>query len=183
MRPLLVTLWLVASASASVVAGSVQYVAAAHARGVYSVDLDMIVDADIERVQAIVTDYDGLHRLSASIVESRRLHASATDQERRHVVYRACFLVYCFKAAMIESVRFPSPGRIESTVEPEGSDFLAGSSEWELSPVEERQTRIRFHSRLEPRFWIPPVIGPWIIKRKMLSAAMETGIKIEQLAR
>jgi hypothetical protein len=147
------------------------------------VDLDMVVNATVASVQAIVTDYDGLHRLSSSIIESRRLPPSATDAERRRVVYRACFLIYCFTAIMVEAVRYPSPGQMVSIVEPEGSDFRAGTSEWEFSQVGEAQTRVRFHSQLEPSFWVPPVVGPWIIKRKMLTAARETGVRIEQLAR
>ena len=179
-RPLLVTLWLLWPALA--VAGSVEHVGARHARGVYTVDLDMVLDATVERVQAIVTDYDGLHRLSSSIVESRRLPPSATEPDRRRVVYRACFLIYCFTAVMVEAVQFPSPGQMLSMVEPEESDFRRGFSQWELNQVGINQTRIKFHSELEPRFWVPPVVGPWIIKRKMLAAARETGIKIEQLA-
>ncbi len=182
LRPLLATLWLLCPVSVAL-AGSVEHVQARHKHGVYTVDLDMVVNAPVARVQDIVTDYDGLHRLSSNIVESQRLPPSATDAERRRVVYRACFLIYCFTANMIESVHYPAPGHMMSVVEPEGSDFRAGSSEWEFSQVGEEQTRVKFHSQLEPRFWVPPVVGPWIIKRKMLSAAKETGLRIEKLAK
>ena len=181
LRPLLATLWLLLPVSVAQ-AGSVDHVRARHEHGVYTVDLDMVLDATAANVQAIVTDYDGLHRLSSSIVESRRLPPSVTEVERRRVVYRACFLIYCFTAIMVEAVRYPSPGMMVSVVEPEGSDFVAGTSEWEFSPVGETRTRVRFHSQLQPRFWVPPVVGPWIIKRKMLTAARETGLRIEKLA-
>ena len=182
LRPLLATLWLLLPVSL-VLADSLEQVRARHKHGVYTVDLTMVLNAPVANVQAIVTDYDGLHRLSSSIVESRRLPPTATDPERRRVVYRACFLIYCFTAIMVEAVHFPEPGRMLSIVEPEGSDFKAGYSEWEFSQVGENQTRVAFHSQLQPRFWVPPVVGPWIIKRKMLTAAKETGIRIEKLAR
>jgi hypothetical protein len=182
LRPLLATLWLLWPGSAAL-AGTVEQVRADYEDGVYTVDLAMVLNATVAKVQDIVTDYDGLNRLSSSIKESRRLPPSDADSERRRVVYRACFLIYCFTAAMVESVHFPAPGRMLSIVEPEGSDFVTGYSEWDFSAVGETQTRIQFHSQLQPRFWVPPVVGPWIIKRKMMIAAKETGIRIEKLAR
>lgn len=181
LRSLLAALWLLLPVSVAQ-AGSVDHVLAHYDHGVYTLDLTMVVNATAARVQAIVMDYDGLHRLSSSIVESRRLPPSATDAERRRVVYRACFLIYCFTAIMVEAVRFPSASQMVSIVEPEGSDFVAGSSEWEFSQVGETRTQVQFHSQLQPRFWVPPVVGPWIIKRKMLAAARETGMRIEKLA-
>ncbi len=182
LRPLLATLWLLLPMSL-VLAGSVEQVRARHKQGVYTVDLTMVLNAPVANVRAVVTDYDGLHRLSSSIIESRRLPPSAIDPERRRVVYRACFLVYCFTAIMVEAVRYPTPERMLSIVDPEGSDFVSGYSEWEFSQVGENQTRVAFHSQLQPRFWVPPVVGPWIIKRKMLAAAKETGVRIEKLAK
>jgi len=182
LRPLLATLWLLGPASLAP-AGTVEHVQARHRHGVYTVELTMVVAATMERVQAIVTDYDGLHRLSSAIVESQRLPPSDSDAERRRVVYRACFLIYCFSPVMVEAVHYPGAGRMLSIVEPEGSDFESGYSEWEFSQVGEGETRIIFHSELQPRFWVPPVVGPWVIKRKMLAAAKETGLRIEKLAK
>lgn len=162
-------------------AGEVNHVEARHEHGVYAVDLEMVLDAAMEQVQAIVMDSDGLHRLSSAIVESRRLSPTATAAERRRVVYRSCFLIYCFNAVIVEEIRFPAAGTMLTIVDPAESDFLGGESEWELSQAGANQTRIRFHSELKPRFWVPPVVGPWIIKRKMLAAARETGMRLEQL--
>jgi hypothetical protein len=36
---------------------------------------------------------------------------------------------------------------------------------------------------VEPDFWIPPLIGPWLIKRKLLSETLETVDNLEQLAK
>lgn len=180
LRALTLMLWVVVPGAAW--AGTVEDVVARHERGVYLVDLDMLIDAGADEVQSIVNDYDRLDRLSSAIVESARLPASESDANRRRVVYRSCFVVYCIRATMIEAIRFPVPLQMHTIVEPEGSDFRSGHSEWEIVPVSEGRSRIVMHVALEPAFWVPPVIGPWIIKRKMQSAAQETGTRIEQLA-
>ncbi|MBI1732042.1 MAG: SRPBCC family protein [Gammaproteobacteria bacterium] len=181
MRALTLTLWLLGPASAAW-GGEIEHVEARHQRGVFTVDLEMVLNASAERVEAIVNDYDGLLRLSSAIVESARLPPTDAEPHRRRVVYRSCFVFYCVTCAMIEAVRFPAPMQMHTQVEPEGSDFRAGHSEWELVPVGEDRTRIRMHSELEPGFWVPPVVGPWLIRRKMLAAAQETGGRLEQLA-
>jgi hypothetical protein len=36
---------------------------------------------------------------------------------------------------------------------------------------------------LVPAFWVPPVIGPWVIRRKMEEEARLTSAGLEQMAR
>lgn len=164
-------------------AGVVNLVEATHDAGRYGVTLDVDVDADIERVRAIALDHDGLHRLSSAIVSSERLPPLATDPDRRRVVYRSCFLIHCFDAVMVESIRTPDPAHIHTVVEPALSDFRSGHSTWELTSLGVGRTRVRMTSELEPRFWVPPLVGPWLIKRKMRGAAEETWLKLEEIAR
>jgi hypothetical protein len=42
-------------------------------------------------------------------------------------------------------------------------------------------SRIKLYSELEPAFWIPPLIGPYLIKQKMMSEAKKTIKRIEEL--
>ena len=36
---------------------------------------------------------------------------------------------------------------------------------------------------LVPAFWVPPVIGPWVIRRKIDEEARRTGTGLERTAR
>lgn len=164
-------------------AGVVNNVEATHDHGRFTVTLDVDIDADAERVRAIALDHDGLYRLSSAIVESQRLPPLATDPDRRKVVYKSCFLIHCFTAVMVESVDTSEPGRIRTTVEPALSDFLSGESTWDLTSLGPGRTRLHMEAALEPRFWVPPLVGPWLVSRKMRNAALETGTKLEELAR
>ena len=45
---------------------------------------------------------------------------------------------------------------------------------------ESEGTRILIRSEVEPDFWIPPLIGPWVIKKKLRSEALETVRNLER---
>jgi hypothetical protein len=74
------------------------------------------------------------------------------------------------------------PGRyISASVLPAMSDFRHGVARVYMWP-EGAHTRIRVLAEVEPDFWIPPLIGPWIISRKLHSEALETMRNLERLA-
>jgi hypothetical protein len=41
---------------------------------------------------------------------------------------------------------------------------------------------VLIRSAVEPDFWIPPFIGPWLIERKLRSETLETVRNLERLA-
>ncbi|MEA2079826.1 MAG: hypothetical protein U9P00_08215, partial [Pseudomonadota bacterium] len=43
-------------------------------------------------------------------------------------------------------------------------------------------TRILMRSELAPDFWIPPLLGPWLIKRELRAEALQTMHNLERVA-
>ena len=72
-------------------------------------------------------------------------------------------------------------GLIEALTVPALSDFRRGIYRWRLQS-ENGATRMQFTALLEPDFWVPPVIGPWLIKRKLLDEVRVTTAAIESRA-
>ncbi|MEX2352765.1 MAG: hypothetical protein WD709_01165, partial [Gammaproteobacteria bacterium] len=101
---------------------------------------------------------------------------------RRRIETRTCVLFFCFDAVVVEDLREPEFGLIKTVFVPEQGDFEYGESEWRISEVDETHTLIDYRSTFKPDFWVPPVIGPLIVRRKMLSATEETIEKIEEAA-
>jgi hypothetical protein len=64
---------------------------------------------------------------------------------------------------------------------PEQSDFKRSSSEWVLEP-EAGGTRMTYSLTMEPDFWVPPVIGPWYLKRTLQRGGGNAINRIERLA-
>ena len=67
----------------------------------------------------------------------------------------------------VQDVKQHAGGMIEAVTVPALSDFRRGIYRWQLRG-ENAATRMRFTAVLEPDFWVPPLIGPWMIKRKLL---------------
>ena len=61
----------------------------------------------------------------------------------------------------------PEPPRfIRATFSPQ-SDLDYGRSEWFLE-AEEGGTRLTYRMAMHPSFAVPPVLGPWLLKRSLL---------------
>ena len=172
--------WPLPSPAGEVTRADVQY-----DNGRYTLDFTVELAAQLAAVYAIVTDFDRIDRVSPSVIESKRLpnpDASDPSLERRKLVTRTCILIYCLNATMVEDVRRTSADVISTTMVPEFSDFRSGHGEWRLSEPRRGWSRIELHTELEPGFWVPPLIGPWLIKRQMLNEARATARQIEKLA-
>jgi hypothetical protein len=98
------------------------------------------------------------------------------------VVTRACLLWFCRTLIHVQEVREASDGALIAEVLPQASDFRYGKMVWRILPTE-GGTRLQLHGDVVPAFWVPPVIGPFYIKRKLREEALETAQAVEVLAK
>ena len=168
--------------SSSVYAGQVQHADVKHKQGIYTLTLDMVVDVEQDVVYRIITDHERFHKVSDVLIETRLLKNADNNKKRRLLVVETCIWFFCFKINMTEDVQEVGNELLLTNIVPEMSDFKYGKTQWRVNALKESGSRIQFYSQHEPDFWIPPVIGPLLMKHKMLSEARETVSKIEDLA-
>ncbi len=135
---------------------------------------------DSKAVHAVVTDFEHMKRINDDIVESRVLNRYENGEIKRLLKLRHCILVFCFDMDFVERVR-ESPGHITTTIVPEESTFSDGTASWQIEALDKDHTRISVSARQTPRFWIPPVLGPIILKRVFMSEVAETCANIERI--
>jgi len=135
---------------------------------------------DARAVHAVVTDFEHMKRINDDIVESRVLHRYENGELKRLLKLRHCILLFCFDMDFVERVS-ESPGRITTTMVPEESTFSDGTANWQIEALEDGHTRISVSARQTPRFWIPPVLGPIVLKRVFMSEVAETCANIERI--
>ena len=165
-----------------IAAGEVQNAKVQHEDGIYTLDLTVVVASRFQPVHALVTDYDQLYRISEILIETSLLSEADAEIKRRRLVVRTCILIFCFTATMVEDV-WEDENIIITKIIPELSDYKFGETEWRVNPVDQKHSRIDLHSELEPAFWIPPFIGPYLMKKKMIGEAKKTISRIEALTR
>jgi len=162
-------------------AGEILGLHVGHEAGAYSVALDARINAPVEHVHRLVTDYEHLPDINPSILESRVLRVTGPGEHRVHSSLRVCILIFCKEMTQVQDVKQHGGGLIEAVTVPALSDFRRGVYRWQLQN-ENAATRMRFTVELEPDFWVPPVIGPWLIKRKLLKEVRVTTAAIESRA-
>lgn len=144
--------------------------------GHYLLRIDMLIDADPQRVRTLLTDYARLGRLSHTITRSEVLERNPPNYRLR-LTTNGCVLFFCRELVQVQDVTELNDGYILVKVVPEMSDFTYGQSMWRIRPQNNR-TRVTYSSDLVPGFWIPPLIGTSLFKHKLQE---ETRLLIENL--
>lgn len=163
-------------------AGAAEILAATaghHGRS-YSVRVDAVVGAPQADVRRLLTDYNHLGRINPVIRISEILLQRAPGDQRVRTVSEVCVWIYCRRLRQVQDVSESEDGSLIAVVLPDQSDFRHGTAHVKLWG-EPAGTRVLLHGELEPDFWIPPFIGPWLIKRKLLDEALVTIGNLERV--
>ncbi len=178
MKSLLVLLTLLPWALSQ--AGEVLTAHAGHDRGRYQVEVDVRLAADKAEVWRLLTDYANYHQLNEAIQVSEILERRGSHELWVRTVTEACVYFFCRTVVQVQNVTQANENYVSATVLPDVSHFRHGVARMRLWEEGER-TRVRITAEVEPDFWIPPLIGPWLIKRKLRAEALETVHNVERL--
>lgn len=146
--------------------------------GVYRIAVDARIEAPPEVVQQRITDYEHLSRINHAIRESRVTETFGPDRHRVRSVITACILFFCRDVTQVQDIESHERDRVEATILPALSDFRYGHALWRLE-ADGPATLMHFTAELEPSFWVPPLIGPWLFENKIVSELLESAQVIE----
>jgi hypothetical protein len=140
-------------------------------------------DAPVQGLFDVLTDYDRFTRISSVYKESRFLQPAPDGTPRALTRVEGCVLFFCQSMSRVERLEIaPDMTRIRAVVEPEASDFEYSVSTWEFRE-EDGGTIVDYRLEMEPGFWVPPVIGPYLMKRRLRRGGEDAIERIERLAR
>jgi len=176
---LLVFSWLLATGT--VHAGEVIQSEVEYKDSRYFVSFEVYIEAPQPRVTALLTDYANLTRISRVIKESELYFSLDKNNHRVRVVVEGCVSYYCKRMTQVQDVQELGKGLIIGTVLAEKSDFIYAHSRWKIA-ADKTGTRVSFDSDFKPDFWVPPLIGPYLIKKKLHDITLETINGLEKLA-
>jgi hypothetical protein len=146
---------------------------------------EMLIDAPQPLVFAALSDYERFAELSSRYRESRFAEPAADGTPRVYTRMEGCVLFYCQSISRHARLYTDSPHTIRAEVEPEQSDFDYGLENWQLATVATpagQRTQVLYTHEFDPRFWVPPVLGVWAIKRALEKDALKAATRIERLA-
>jgi hypothetical protein len=157
----------------------------ARKKGRYSLVADAHLDATPESIYAVLTDYDDnrFGRISSVYKESRYLDPGEDGTPIVYTRMEGCLLSYCMTLKRTERLETVEPHYIKSYAIPEQSDFKYSTSEWHLDADGVGGTNMSYKLEMEPDFHVPPIIGPWYLKRTLSKGGIRAVMRIERLAR
>ena len=149
--------------------------------GEYHVSTEVVLHAPADSVRAVLTDYVHAYRLNPSITESAILPPFEQGVVRLMTQIEECFALYCVDMVSVADIKELPSGDLEVVLVPELSSFRSGTAEWRIQS-QEGDSRVHYELRLEPDFFIPPVIGPVIIMKRLREEILATFSRLECMA-
>jgi hypothetical protein len=138
-------------------------------------------DASVKDLYRVLTDYDLFTQFSSVFVESRNLEAGADGKPRYFTRMEGCILLFCKSFVRVGELTLKPDREIIAIADPAESDFAYSREHW-LLIAEGDTTLLVYDFELEPSFWVPPVIGPFIMKRVLRAGGSNAVNRIEALA-
>jgi hypothetical protein len=150
-------------------------------QGIYTMRSEAWFDATVEQVYEVFRYWDNSTKFSSSIVESRDVEPDAVGRPQFYVLNKGCVLFFCTSFERRGYVEAELNKVILAFVHPETSDFHLSNESWRF---EKRNggTVVTYDLEMKPKFWIPPGIGPYLIKRKLRNSGGDAIDRIETIA-
>lgn len=152
-----------------------------HSNKRYTVEMNARMDTTAEKAYAVFTDYERLGEINDAIIRAELIEGAPQGQQRIHTQVRVCVVGICRVFDQVQDMRKAPPEHLQADIVPELSNLKYGKANWRIWNQDGR-AHLYFSAEVEPDFWVPPLVGPWLIKRKLESEAEQTANGIERLA-
>ena len=176
--PVLASLLMLGSANAA----ELRSIQVDHAKGRYTVSSEVWFDAPVEQVFEVFRQWDLSTQFSSAISESRDLAADEHGRPGYFVRNEGCLLFFCKSFVRQGYVELEVNEQLRAFANPEISDFRLSNESWTFDG-EDGGTVVTYQLLMEPDFWVPPGIGPYLIKRKFRNNGGDAIDRIEAIAR
>lgn len=149
--------------------------------GRFKTRYDVVIDAPPAAVRPVLTDYARVYRLSPMVTSSQIIKRTRDGRQRLKLVTRPCVLFLCKTVIKVQDIRRVGRDTVISDVVPAGH-FENGHERWQILEYHGR-TRVVYEADVQPRFFVPPFIGPMIIEAKIDDMLKDVAHRLERQAR
>jgi hypothetical protein len=147
----------------------------------YSLRSEAYFAASRAELYRVLTNYDLFEQFSSAYVETRNVEEDEKGRPRFFTRMQGCVLLFCRSFVRRGYLLLTPKSEIVAVAEPEDSDFNYSRERWRLQ-TEGEGTLLIYDFEMEPGFWVPPVIGPYVIKRSLRTGGSDAIDRIEALA-
>ena len=149
--------------------------------GYYTMVSEVWFDAQIDQVFEVFKTWDLSTEFSSAIVEARDEEADDQGRPQYYIKHKGCVLFFCLSFERNGYVEQEKNETLRAYADPERSDFVKADETWTFA-AEDGGTVVTYHLNMKPKFWVPPGIGPYFIKRKLKNDGGDAIDRIEVIA-
>lgn len=168
-------------AAASVSAADLRAISVVYENDRYHLRSEVWFAADSEDLYRVLTDFDDYERISSAFVEAYDVPPDEEGRPRFYTRMEGCLLFFCRSVERYGHLLLEPLKEIVAVTDPGESDFRYCRESWRFEEDGEG-TVLHYDFEMEPDFWVPPVIGPWIIKRTLEVDGRDAIGRIEAIA-
>ena len=147
----------------------------------FEFELVATIDAPIDRVTAVLRDYEHYPDLDPRILNAKVLERTGSDVITLATTLRACFGPICRNVKRVERVE-ESPDGLAAITDPSRSDVRFGETHTVLSTLGGR-TKVTYRTSITPGFWVPAIVGRRLMLSTLESATTDLFMNVEMRAK
>ena len=182
IRRILIAATLLVACASSLQAAELRDIVVERKENHYRLDSTSWLDVEPEVLYAVLANHDLFGKFTSAVVESRNVEADEQGRPRFFSRFKGCVLLFCKTFVREGHLELTPHTELIAIVDPEKSDFELSREKWTLVP-ENGGTRMIYEFEMMPKFWVPPVIGPYYMKRALRTGGQKAVIRIEAVAR
>lgn len=160
---------------------TIQSLDVTHNRGRYHIAFDVLLAADPTKTYELVSNHRKWPRFFKTLKETQLVTTFPDGRQRILLKFRSCVLFICRKILQTKDVTRRQYGDVFTRIVADGNYFESGWEHWRLIP-NEQDTHVQYRAELVPAFELMPVIGPWLLKKKLRRSLLRAAEKAETLA-
>jgi hypothetical protein len=149
--------------------------------GRYHLSSTTYFDATQSQLYKILTDYEQFPYFANAFVEAENREPDERGRPQFYTRMEGCVLLFCKSYIRYGHLELKPDYDIVAIADPELSNFEYSRERWQLIPEGEGTIMI-YDFEMEPGFWVPPIVGPYVIKRALRSSGNAAVNRIEALA-
>jgi hypothetical protein len=179
---------------AGILAGIVGMISAASLFAAELRDIEVERDDDFYRLRSsawfgtnqealydVLTNYELFRYFTSAITESRNLEPDDKGRPRYFTRMEGCVLLWCKSFIRVGHLELKPTSEVVAVASPDESDFKRSHERWQLVP-EDGGTLLIYEFEMIPDFWVPPILGPFMIQRALRAGGERALERIERLA-
>ena len=143
----------------------------------YQVQMTFGVAASVNQVMAVLTDYGFPDRLNPEVTK-REVISRQRGITRVRTEIRSCVFFLCKDLRLTQDVTVVAD-TIQADTVPDESDFRSGYLHWSVTSGDNGGSHISFEAVMEPDFFIPPLIGGFVIRERLRQEVLATAKNLE----